>query len=77
LTTRSVEELRRSFCRREALPLPSGQAVPVKDEEERLPACLRALARQFDRSGRPIPPELLRVAIFDRREHWGLSRGSI
>jgi hypothetical protein len=39
-------------------------AIPVKDEEERLPACLRALAHQLDRSGRPIPPELLRVALF-------------
>jgi hypothetical protein len=38
-------------------------AVPVKDEEERLPACLRALAHQFDPSGRPISPELLRVAL--------------
>ncbi len=39
-------------------------AIPVKDEEERLPACLRALARQRDRSGRPIPPELVRVVVF-------------
>ena len=39
-------------------------AIPVKDEEERLPACLRALAHQLDRSGRPIPPELVRVALF-------------
>jgi hypothetical protein len=38
-------------------------AVPVKDEEDRLPVCLRALAHQFDRFGRPIPPELLRVAL--------------
>ena len=39
-------------------------AIPVKDEEERLPACLRALARQRDRSGSLIPPPLIRVAIF-------------
>jgi cellulose synthase/poly-beta-1,6-N-acetylglucosamine synthase-like glycosyltransferase len=39
-------------------------AIPVKDEEERLPACLRALAHQLDRSGRPIPPELVRVVLF-------------
>ena len=39
-------------------------AIPVKDEEERLPACLRALAQQRDRSGRPIPPTLVRVVVF-------------
>jgi hypothetical protein len=39
-------------------------AVPVKDEEERLPACLRALAQQLDRSGQPIPPTLVRVVLF-------------
>ena len=39
-------------------------AIPVKDEEERLPACLRALTHQLDRSGRLIPPALVRVAVF-------------
>jgi cellulose synthase/poly-beta-1,6-N-acetylglucosamine synthase-like glycosyltransferase len=39
-------------------------AVPVKDEEERLPACLRALAQQRDRSGQPIPPTLVRIVVF-------------
>jgi glycosyl transferase family 2 len=39
-------------------------AIPVKDEEERLPACLRALADQRDWLGRPIPPALVRVVIF-------------
>jgi cellulose synthase/poly-beta-1,6-N-acetylglucosamine synthase-like glycosyltransferase len=39
-------------------------AVPVKDEEERLPACLRALAQQRDRSGQPIPPTLVRMVVF-------------
>jgi hypothetical protein len=39
-------------------------AIPVKDEEERLPACLRALAHQLDRSARPIPPALVRVVLF-------------
>jgi hypothetical protein len=39
-------------------------AIPVRDEEERLPACLRALARQFDRSGQPIPPTAVRVVLF-------------
>jgi hypothetical protein len=39
-------------------------AIPVKDEEERLPACLRALAQQFDRLGQPIPPMLVRVVVF-------------
>jgi Glycosyl transferase family 2 len=39
-------------------------AIPVKDEEERLPACLRALARQRDRLGQPIPPTLIRVVVF-------------
>ena len=39
-------------------------AIPVKDEEERLPACLRALAQQRDRLGRPIPPALVRIVVF-------------
>ena len=39
-------------------------AIPVKDEEERLPACLRALAQQRDRVGRSIPPALVRIAAF-------------
>ena len=39
-------------------------AIPVKDEEERLPACLRALAQQRDRSGQPIPPALVRIVLF-------------
>jgi cellulose synthase/poly-beta-1,6-N-acetylglucosamine synthase-like glycosyltransferase len=39
-------------------------AIPVRDEEERLPACLRALTHQLDRSGRPIPPAMVRVAVF-------------
>ena len=39
-------------------------AIPVKDEEERLPACLRALARQRDRSGRSISPTLVSVVVF-------------
>jgi hypothetical protein len=49
-----------------AAPIRSGLvvAIPVKDEEERLPACLRALAHQLDRSGQPIPPTLVRVVLF-------------
>jgi len=58
-----------------AFPLPSSGlvapigpgfvvAIPVKDEDERLPACLRALAHQLDRSGQPIPPALVRVVLF-------------
>jgi hypothetical protein len=39
-------------------------AIPVRDEEERLPACLRALARQLDRLGQAIPPALVRVVVF-------------
>jgi glycosyltransferase involved in cell wall biosynthesis len=39
-------------------------AIPVSDEEERLPACLRALAQQCDRLGRPIPPTQVRVVVF-------------
>lgn len=39
-------------------------AIPVKDEEERLPACLRALAHQRDWLGRPIPPALVRIVVF-------------
>jgi Glycosyl transferase family 2 len=58
-----------------AFPLPSSGlaapirpgfvvAIPVKDEDERLPACLRALAHQLDRSGQPLPPTLVRVVLF-------------
>jgi hypothetical protein len=39
-------------------------AIPVRDEEQRLPACLRALAQQRDQLGQPIPPALVRVAVF-------------
>jgi Glycosyl transferase family 2 len=39
-------------------------AIPVRDEEERLPACLGALAQQRDRLGRPIPPKLIRIVVF-------------
>jgi hypothetical protein len=49
-------------------PPPTGPgfvvAIPVRDEEERLPACLRALARQRDRLGYAIPPTLVRVVVF-------------
>jgi hypothetical protein len=59
-------------------------AIPVRDEEERLPACLRALARQHDRLGRSIPPSLVRIVVFAnnctdqsaslaRKLGWGLS----
>jgi hypothetical protein len=39
-------------------------AIPVRDEEERLPACLRALAQQHNQLGRPIPPALVRIVVF-------------
>jgi cellulose synthase/poly-beta-1,6-N-acetylglucosamine synthase-like glycosyltransferase len=39
-------------------------AIPVRDEEERLPACFRALSLQRDRSGRSIPPTLVRIVVF-------------
>jgi Glycosyl transferase family 2 len=39
-------------------------AIPVRDEEERLPTCLRALALQRDRFGGSLPPTLVRVVIF-------------
>jgi hypothetical protein len=39
-------------------------AIPVRDEGERLPACLRALALQRDRLGRSIPPTLVRIVVF-------------
>jgi cellulose synthase/poly-beta-1,6-N-acetylglucosamine synthase-like glycosyltransferase len=39
-------------------------AIPVRDEEERLPACLRALAQQRDWLGRSISPRLIRVVVF-------------
>jgi hypothetical protein len=39
-------------------------AIPVRDEEQRLPDCLHALARQRDRSGRSISPTQVRVVLF-------------
>ena len=39
-------------------------AIPVRDEEERLRACLGALARQRDRFGLSIPPTLVRIVVF-------------
>jgi cellulose synthase/poly-beta-1,6-N-acetylglucosamine synthase-like glycosyltransferase len=39
-------------------------AIPVRDEEERLPACLRALAQQRDQLGQPIPQTLVRIVVF-------------
>jgi Glycosyl transferase family 2 len=38
-------------------------AIPVRDEEQRLPACLRALAQQRNRLGESIPPTLVRVVV--------------
>ena len=39
-------------------------AIPTKDEAERLPACLNALAEQRDSSGRSLVPGAFGVAIF-------------
>jgi cellulose synthase/poly-beta-1,6-N-acetylglucosamine synthase-like glycosyltransferase len=39
-------------------------AIPVRDEEQRLPSCLRALAAQTDELGRPLDAESFSVAIF-------------
>ena len=39
-------------------------AIPVRDEEQRLPACLSALAGQHDRRGRPVAPESFGIVVF-------------
>ena len=39
-------------------------AIPVKDEENHLLACLAALAQQHDRSGRSISPNRIRIVVF-------------
>jgi cellulose synthase/poly-beta-1,6-N-acetylglucosamine synthase-like glycosyltransferase len=39
-------------------------ALPVRDEEQRLPACLRALAQQRDQLGQPTQPTLVRIVVF-------------
>jgi cellulose synthase/poly-beta-1,6-N-acetylglucosamine synthase-like glycosyltransferase len=39
-------------------------AIPVRDEEQRLPACLRALAQQRDQLDQPTPPTLVRIVVF-------------
>ena len=38
--------------------------IPVRNEEDRLPACLRALAQQRDQWGQPISPTLVRIVVF-------------
>jgi hypothetical protein len=39
-------------------------AIPVKDEEQRLPACLSALANQRNRDGRPVIPGSFGIVVF-------------
>jgi hypothetical protein len=39
-------------------------AIPVRDEEQRLPACLSALAGQRDRRGRPVAPDSFGIVVF-------------
>src|SRR3984957_3913122 len=39
-------------------------AIPVRDEEKHLPACLTALARQQDQFGGAIPPSLIRTVLY-------------
>jgi hypothetical protein len=39
-------------------------AIPVRDEAQRLPACLRALAAQRDKFGRPVAHDSFCVVIF-------------
>ena len=47
-------------------PIPPGfvVAIPVRDEEERLPACLCALSQQRNRLGQSIPPTLVRIVLY-------------
>ncbi len=47
-----------------SLPYRCVVAIPVKDEAERLPACLAALADQRDGLGRPIEREAFGVVVF-------------
>jgi hypothetical protein len=39
-------------------------AIPVKDEEKHLLACLTALSQQYDRSGRSISRTRIRIVVF-------------
>ena len=38
-------------------------AIPVRDEEDRIEACLDALLAQRDLSGRPLPPDALGLVL--------------
>ena len=68
MTTHPAQGLRPFLCRPQGLSSPIRPgfvvAIPVRDEEERLPACLRALAQQRDQLGQPIPPTLVRIVVF-------------
>jgi GT2 family glycosyltransferase len=68
LEGRSREAITSATSPRSDEPLPAGPgfvvAIPVKDEERHLLACLAALARQHDRSGRSISPTRIRIVVF-------------
>jgi hypothetical protein len=54
-----IAATRRIECRRRAIV-----AIPAKDEAERLPACLRALAKQTDELGHPLARGAFGVVVF-------------
>jgi hypothetical protein len=53
-------------------------AIPVKDQEKHLLACLTALSQQYDRSGRSISRTRIRIVVFanncricsNNKPHW-------
>lgn len=60
----------RSFARNESTTSRACVvAIPVKNEAERLPACLRAFAEQKDAHGRPLAPSSFGVLIFANNCH--------
>jgi hypothetical protein len=64
MSLRSALDLALRLSERTAVNGRCAVAIPVKDEADRLPRCLSALAAQRDKILGPLDPEFFRVFIF-------------